>query len=50
MFWMITAILLVLWGLGMVGSHTLRGGIHLVLAIGAVALLLEAIKGRRAVS
>jgi len=45
----IAVILIVLWILGIVSSHTLSGFIHLLLVIAIVVILLRVIQGRRPV-
>jgi hypothetical protein len=47
--WTIFVVLLVLWLLGVVSSYTLGGYIHLLLAIAAIAVLIQLIQGRRVV-
>jgi hypothetical protein len=49
MLWTIFVILLVLWLLGVVSSHTLRGFIHILLVIALVVLILQLVSGRRTV-
>lgn len=49
MLWTIFIILLVLWLLGMVGSYTMGGFIHVLLVIAVVVLLIRIIQGRRVV-
>jgi hypothetical protein len=48
MLWTIFAVLLVLWLLGVVGSYTLGGFIHLLLVLALVVLVIQLISGRRA--
>jgi hypothetical protein len=48
MFWTIAAVLLVLWLLGLMTTHTLGGFIHLLLVIAVIVVLLRTIQGRRA--
>lgn len=43
----IVVILLILWVLGLVTSHTMGGVIHILLVIAVVVLLLRVIQGRR---
>lgn len=43
----ITIILLVLWLLGLVSSHTMGGFIHILLVVAVVMVLLRVIKGRK---
>lgn len=47
MLWTIFVILLIMWLLGMVGSYTLGGFIHLLLVVALVVLLIQLITGRR---
>jgi hypothetical protein len=48
MLWTIFVILLVLWLLGLVSSYTLGGFIHILLVIAVVVLIINLIRGRRA--
>ena len=43
----LTIILLVLWLLGLVSSHTMGGFIHILLVVAVVMVLVRAIKGRK---
>jgi hypothetical protein len=47
MLYTIAIILLVLWGLGLVGSYTMGGFIHLLLVAAVVLVLVRVIQGRR---
>jgi hypothetical protein len=47
MLWLIFAILIVLWFLGMIGSYTLGGLLHLLLIVAAIVLLVQLLRGRR---
>jgi hypothetical protein len=49
MLWTITALLFVMWLLGMISSHTLGGFIHILLLLAIVAVLIRIIQGRRPV-
>ncbi len=49
MLWTIFVVLLVLWLLGMVSSYTLGGFIHILLVVALVILVLNLIRGRKAV-
>jgi hypothetical protein len=49
MLWTIFVVLLVLWLLGMVGSYTLGGFIHILLVVAVAVLLIQLVTGRRAV-
>jgi hypothetical protein len=42
-------ILLLLWALGMIGSYTLGGLIHLLLVVALIVLVVRLVAGRRAV-
>jgi hypothetical protein len=48
MLWSIAAILIVLWGLGLVTSYTMGGFVHILLVIAVVVVLVRIIQGRRA--
>jgi hypothetical protein len=43
----IAVIMIILWGLGLISSHTMGGFIHLLLVIAIVVVLLNIIQGRR---
>jgi hypothetical protein len=47
MLYTIALILLVLWALGLVGSYTMGGFIHLLLVGAIVLVLVRVIQGRR---
>jgi Family of unknown function (DUF5670) len=47
MLWTIFVILLILWGLGLMTSHTMGGLIHILLAIAIVVVLVQVTRGRR---
>lgn len=50
MLWTIIVILLVLWAIGFVaGAESIGGLIHILLAIAAVVLVIQLLKGRRPV-
>jgi hypothetical protein len=49
MLWTIFVILLVLWLIGVVGSYTFGGLIHLLLVIAVAVVIIQLITGRRAV-
>jgi hypothetical protein len=40
-------ILLILWGLGLMTSHTMGGFIHILLVIAIVVVLVRVIQGRK---
>ena len=48
MLYTLAVILLILWLLGMVGSYTLGGLIHILLVIALVMIVVNLISGRRA--
>jgi hypothetical protein len=50
MLWTIFVVLLVLWALGMVTSHTMGGFLHLLLVVAIAAVLIRVIQGRKPVS
>ena len=45
----LAAILLVLWGLGLVTSYTMGGFIHILLVIAVVEVLIHVVQARKAV-
>jgi len=47
MLWTIAVIMIILWALGLISSHTMGGFIHLLLVIAIVVVLLNIIQGRR---
>jgi uncharacterized membrane protein YtjA (UPF0391 family) len=49
MLWTICIILLVLWALGMVASHTAGGLIHILLVVALIVMVIRLFQGRRAV-
>lgn len=46
MIWALAAILLTLWFLGMVTSHTMGGLVHGFLLLGLIAVLFQLFRGR----
>jgi hypothetical protein len=50
MLWTIFVVLLVLWGLGVVTSHTMGGFLHLLLVVAIAAVLIRVIQGRKPVT
>jgi len=48
MLYTIAVIMLILWLLGLITSHTMGGFIHILLVIAIVVILLRIISGRRA--
>lgn len=49
MLWLVFAVLLVLWLLGMIGTYSLGGWLHVLLVIAVIVLLINLFTGRRAV-
>jgi hypothetical protein len=47
MLWTVFVILLILWLLGLMTSHTMGGFIHILLVIAIVVVLVQVIQGRR---
>jgi len=47
MLWTIFVILLILWLLGLMTSHTMGGFIHILLVIAIVVVLVRVIQGRK---
>ena len=47
MLWTILVILLVLWLLGIVTSHTMGGLIHILLVVAVIILIVRLVSGRR---
>jgi hypothetical protein len=43
----IAVVLIILWLLGMVGSYTMGGFIHILLVVAIVMILIRVIQGRR---
>jgi Family of unknown function (DUF5670) len=50
MLWVICAILVVLWALGMATAYTAGGLIHLLLVVALVVVIIRLIQGRRILS
>ncbi|HSZ82534.1 MAG TPA: lmo0937 family membrane protein [Polyangia bacterium] len=48
MLYTLALILLILWALGLVGSYTMGGFIHILLVAAIVLVLVRVIQGRRA--
>ena len=48
MLYTLAVILLILWLLGMVGSYTLGGLIHILLVVALVMIVINLVSGRRA--
>jgi hypothetical protein len=49
MLWTIVVILAVLWLLGMVGSYTFGGLIHILLVVALIIVVVNLLQGRRAI-
>jgi hypothetical protein len=47
MLWTLTVVLLVLWLLGMVTSHTFGGILHVLLIVALVVVVIRVFQGRR---
>ena len=47
MLYTLAVILLILWLLGMVGSYTLGGLIHILLVVALIMVVLNLVRGRR---
>ena len=47
MLYTLAAILVILWLLGMVGSYTVGGLIHILLVVALVMVVLNLVRGRR---
>lgn len=47
MLFVIAAVLIILWILGMVTSYTLGGFIHILIVIAVIVILIKIITGRR---
>lgn len=45
--WVAGLVLFVLWLLGLITSHTLGGGIHVVLVIAVISIVVWLVSGRR---
>jgi hypothetical protein len=48
MLYTLAVILVILWLLGMVGSYTLGGLIHILLVVALIVVVLNLVRGRRA--
>lgn len=44
--WTIAVVMIVLWLLGLISSHTMGGFIHILLVIAVVVVLVRVIRGR----
>jgi hypothetical protein len=49
MLWTIFIILLILWLVGLVSSHTFGGYIHVLLVVAVIFLIIRLVTGRRVV-
>lgn len=49
MLYTIAVVLVILWLLGLVGSYTMGGFIHILLVVAIVMVLLRVIQGRRVI-
>jgi len=47
MLWTIAVIMVILWLLGFITSHTMGGFVHVLLVIALVAVAIRLIQGRR---
>jgi hypothetical protein len=47
--WIIIAVLLVLWLLGMFSSYTAGGFIHILLVVALIVLIIRLIQGRKVI-
>lgn len=49
MLWTLFVVLLVLWLIGVIGSYTFGGFIHILLVLAVIALVFQLLSGRRRV-
>jgi hypothetical protein len=49
MLWTITAVLVILWLLGLVSGYTMGNFIHILLVIAIIVVVIQVIQGRRPV-
>jgi len=49
MLWTLAVILIVLWLLGILSSHTMGGFIHVLIVVAIIMVLVRLIQGRRAI-
>jgi hypothetical protein len=47
MFWTIAIVLLVLWLLGLLTSHTFGGLIYILLVVALIVVIVNVVRGRR---
>ena len=45
--WTVAIVLLLLWAIGMVTSHTIGGFVHVLLVVALIVVLIRVIQGRR---
>ena len=46
MLWIIAAVLITLWLLGMITSYTIGGFIHILLVVAVIVILIRIIRGK----
>ena len=49
MLWTLFVVLLILWLIGVIGSYTFGGFIHILLVLAIIALVFQLLSGRRRV-
>jgi hypothetical protein len=49
MLWTLAVILIVLWLLGILSSHTMGGFIHVLIVVAIIMVLVRLIQGRRVI-
>jgi hypothetical protein len=47
MLWTVAVVLIILWLLGLVSSHTMGGFVHVLLIVAVVVILVNFIRGRK---
>ncbi len=47
MLWTVAVVLIILWLLGLVSSHTMGGFVHVLLVVAIVVILVNFIRGRK---
>lgn len=47
--WLLIAILLILWFLGLITKYTLGGFLHILLVVAIILLIIRLVSGRRVV-
>ena len=50
MLWTIALVLFVLWALGLVTAYTMGGFVHILLVLAVVAVIVQLVQGRKALS